>query len=189
MDRDDAILNYLQNRLAPEDRAQFEASMTQDASLSAEVDLMRSVRADLAAAPKHQNSDAVWARLAASIDPVPQPANENRRPWMQVLRYAAVACIAVAAWQFTIVPRTGSVSEGFRTSSERAPAFILQVKFVESATIGEIGTLLAALGGTISDGPSALGVVRVSFPDQASQREAMEALSARTDLVEIVLEQ
>jgi len=60
MDRDDQILDYLQGRLAPADHEQFEASMAQDASLKAEVDIMRSVRSSLADAPKHGNSAEVW---------------------------------------------------------------------------------------------------------------------------------
>lgn len=189
MDRDDTILNYLQNRLSSEDRAQFETAMAQDAALSAEVDLMRSVRADLSAGPMHDNADAVWARLSAKIDPTLQPANANRRPWMPVLRYAAVAALAIAVWQVTVVPRTGGVPDEFRPASEGVAAFVLQVKFADTATIADIGTLLAPLNGTISDGPSALGVVRVSFPDQAAQQQAFAALNARADLVELVLEQ
>lgn len=189
MDRDDTILDYLQNRLAPEDRETFEKAMAQDATLSAEVDLMRSVRSELATGPEHENAEAVWDRVLAGIDSAPQPANTDRRPWMQVLRYAAVATIAVAAWQLTVVPRIGGAPDGFRTASEAAAAFVLQVKFTPSATISDIGDLLVPLSGTISDGPSTLGLVRVSFPDQPSRQQAIDVLNARIDLVELVVEQ
>ncbi|MFK7836844.1 MAG: hypothetical protein AB8B60_11530 [Sulfitobacter sp.] len=189
MDRDDAILEYLQGRLPPADRANFEEAMAQDASLVAEVDLMRAVRTTLAAAPKHAKSQDVWNQLAAQIDPAPIPANDNHIPWMQLLRYAAVASLAVAVWQFTVVPRTGQMTDGFRTSSEATPALVLQVKFRETATLAQIGAVLLPAGGTIVDGPSALGLVRVSYPDEAARASAKQALEAQDDLVEFVLDQ
>lgn len=189
MDRDETILEYLREKLPPEDRSAFEATMAQDAALAAEVELLRAVRSELATGPKHDNAGAVWDRLAAKMDPLPVHANDNRSPWIHTLRYAAVAVLAVAAWQFTVVPRTGTAPDGFRTSSEVTAAFVLQVKFLDNATIADIGLLLAPANGTIIDGPSALGIVRVSFPDQAARVQALESLGAQSDLVEFVLEQ
>lgn len=189
MDRDDEILDYVQNRLPPVGREQFEKAMAKDKSLAAEVDLMRSVRAELKAGPTHKNEDAVWDKLSATIDPAPQHANENRRPWLQVLQYATVAVVAVATWQFAVVPRISVMPGEFRAASEQSGDFVVQVKFIESATIGEITDLLRPLNGTITDGPSALGLVRVSFKEQAMQKEALQVLNSRTDLVEVALEQ
>ncbi|ABG33450.1 hypothetical protein CEP88_09260 [Roseobacter denitrificans] len=188
MDRDDQILNYVQDRLSPQDRAAFEEAMARDAALSGEVALMQAVRGALAQEPKHDNSDAVWDRLSASMSPVPQPANMNSSPWAQLARYAAVAAIAVLAWQ-VVVPRSSGVPTGFTPATEGAGAFVLQVKFADSATFGDIGALLGPLGGTITDGPTALGLVRVSFADATSLQEAAVALDARSDLVELVVQQ
>lgn len=162
--------------------------MTQDASLAAEVDLMRSVRAEMASTPGHKNADTVWDRLSKEMDAAPQAANDSYRPWQQALKYAAVAVIAVAAWQVTIGPRINEGPAGFRTASEEPAVFTLQVKFVESATLGEITDLLAPMGGTISDGPSALGLVRLSFAEAGLRDEALKALADRGSLVEFVAE-
>ncbi len=189
MDRDDKILNYVQDRLPPQDRQAFEADMSADAALSSEVAVMQSVRGALRAEQKHDNSDAVWDRLSASITPMPKPANDNRSPLAQILRYAAVATIAVMAWQVAVVPRISGVPDGFAPATEGAGAFVLQVKFSDAARFGEIGALLGPLGGTISDGPTALGLVRVSFISQTSLQEALVALNTRSDIVELVVEQ
>lgn len=186
MDRDQAILDYLQNRLDPTARDRFEATMADDTSLAAEVDLMRSVRADLANGPKHENADAVWDKISATINTAPQAANENRPPWMQVLQYAAVALLAVASWQFAVVPRIADTPDVFRTASEASDAVVLQVKFADSATIAQIGAVLAEINGTISDGPSTLGIVRVSFADEGVRQQAFETLTERSALVEFV---
>ncbi len=188
MDRDQKILDYLQGRLNAPDRDAFDEAMARDPALAAEVDVMRSVRTTLASAPGHDNAAAVWDRLSAEIDATPIAANDNSRPWQQVLKYAAVAVIAVAAWQFTIGPRITGGADGFRTASEQPEAFTFQVKFVETATIAEIAALLAPLEGTISDGPSALGLVNLSFMDASLRDQAIGVLEGRPELVEFVAE-
>lgn len=200
MDRDDAILEYLQDRLPPEDRLAFEASMAQDADLAAEVEVMRAVRTEMASGAVHENAQAVWDKLSTAMDTAqnaatdqarhhaPTAANENRPPWVQALRYAAVAVVAIAAWQVAVVPRLGDAGDRFRTASDQVSEVALQVKFTPVATLAEIGALLGPLGGTISDGPGALGVVQVSFVD-AEQRDAARAvLEARRDLVELLID-
>ena len=188
MDRADAILNYLQDRLDPDAKTAFEASMAQDPSLAAEVTVMQAVRQDMASSPTHDQADEVWERLLARMDGPAPAANDNRQPMRQLLKYAAVAVLAVAAWQITAVPRLGDTT-GFRAASEETDAFVLQVKFAASATMADVRTLLGAIGGTISDGPSALGLVRLSFVDAPSRNAARQALTSRENLVELVLDQ
>jgi anti-sigma factor RsiW len=184
--RDQNILDYLQNRLSPADTDAFEQMMAQDAALAAEVDVMRSVRAELAAGPNHENADAVWDRISASIGAEAIPANDNRSPWQQVLKYAAVAVLAVGAWQVAVVPRISAVPDGFRAASETSDAVSLQVRFTETATLADISALLAPFEGRIIDGPSALGLVRLSFPDEQLGDAARAALDSNAALVEFV---
>ncbi|MDP5220067.1 hypothetical protein Q5Y75_22950 [Ruegeria sp. 2205SS24-7] len=188
MERDQDILDYLQDRLGPSERETFEKTMARDASLAAEVAVMRAVRSELDASPKHAQAEAVWDRLSVEIDGTPRAANDNRQAWRHVLRYAAVALLAIAVWQFAVVPRIGEAPGGFRTASEQVDDFALQVKFVDGAPFGDISDLLGTLGGVISDGPSALGLVRVSFPDAAARAAALEAMREQVDFVEFVAE-
>ncbi|WP_372574983.1 hypothetical protein [Ruegeria jejuensis] len=188
MERDQDILDYLQDRFGPSEREAFEKTMAQDASLAAEVEVMRAVRSELGTSPKHENAEAVWDQLSAEIDGTPRAANDNRQPWQHVLRYVAAAVLAIAVWQFAIVPRLGEAPGGFRTASEQPEEFVLQVKFVDSAPFGDISDLLGTLGGAISDGPSALGLVRLSFPDAAARAEALDAMREQVNIVELVAE-
>lgn len=186
MDRDEDILNYLQGRLQPVDRARFEADMSRDATLAADVALMRDVRADLASGPRHEAADAVWSRLSAAIDAAPRAANQNRPFWTQAARYAAVAAVAVVSWQFGVAPLITASPDVYRSASEGRSGFVLQVRFTDAATLGDITILLVDVGGTIVDGPSALGFMRVSFADDAAREQALDTLQARSDLVTIV---
>lgn len=188
MDRDDAILDYLQDQMTPQERASFEQAMAQDASLAAEVSLMQSVRAELASGPPHEQADEVWRKLSATLDAPAQPANENRGPWRQLLQYAAACVLAVSLWQLAVVPRLGGADGGFRAASDASEAFVLAVKFVDTATLAQITDALAPFGGTITDGPSALGILRVSFADAQQQSAAQEGLGNRPDLVEFLSE-
>jgi hypothetical protein len=191
MDRDDRILAYLQEKIAPEERAIFEDEMASDTLLAAEVKLMRSVSSELEKGPKLPDPDAVWDQLSAAISEPAQPANDNRQPWWQLVKYAAVASVAIATWQVVAVPRliNEPVPERFRTASEPSDLFTLQVKFVDIATIADVTALLAPLNATISDGPSALGIIRISFADAISRQDALDVLRAHPDLVELALEQ
>lgn len=189
MTRDDAILDYLQDRLAPEDRTSFEARMAQDPALAAEVSVMKSVRAELASGPMHEKADVVWDRLSQAMENAPEVANANRAPWRTALQYAAACTLAIAVWQFGVVPRLAGTDSGFRAASGQSEGAILQVRFVQSVTLAEISALLDPFGGTISDGPGALGIVRLTFPDAPSRDQALAALQDREDLVEFVAEQ
>ncbi|MEL7013167.1 MAG: hypothetical protein AAFO72_07800 [Pseudomonadota bacterium] len=186
MDRDDAILHYLQDRLDAEDRTSFEQALAEDPALAAEVDVMRAVREEMRTEPQHEKAEEVWNKLSAQMDGMGPAANDNVAPWLGVLKYAAVAAIAVAAWQFTVVPRIGDPQDGFRAASEANAEFVLQVRFVDSATIGGIRDLLGPIGGTITDGPSALGIVQVSFVDAASRDAAREVLTSRSEIVDFL---
>ncbi|WP_424972677.1 hypothetical protein [Dinoroseobacter sp. S76] len=185
MDREQDILDYLQDRMPPEAQSAFEAEMTRDAALAAEVELLRKVQAELADGPEHSEAEAVWDRIAAEIE-TPAPANENRRPWAQALRYAAVAVLAIGVWQVTLGPRITQGEGGFRTASDAQTEAGFQVRFAETATLAEISEALMPLGGTIADGPTALGLLRLSFPDAEAAAAAREALAARPDLVELI---
>ena len=182
------ILDYLQNRLSATRKDAFEQMMAEDAALAAEVEVMRAVRRELAAGPKLDNAEAVWERVSASIDAQAVPANDNRSPLKQVLKYAAVVLIAVGAWQVTVVPRISAVPEGFRTASEPGEALSLQVMFTERATLSDIYALLAPFEGRIVDGPSALGLVSLAFPDESLRDAARATLADNATFVEFVAE-
>ncbi|MEM9813323.1 MAG: hypothetical protein AAF913_11680, partial [Pseudomonadota bacterium] len=111
---------------------------------------------------------------------------ENRAPRLALWQVAAVVAAALLTWETAVAPQIGAERGGYATVSEVAAGPALRVAFVPSATIGEIDALLVDLGGTITDGPGALGLYRISFVDDAARDSAEAALAARTELVELV---
>ena len=94
--------------------------------------------------------------------------------------------VAVLMWQVAAVPLLQEDPATYRTVTETVAGPGLQVIFAEDAPAGEIAAVLREVGGTVTDGPSALGIWRVSFSDAEDRDAAMAALSARTDIIESV---
>lgn len=193
MDREDQILEYVQERMTALDRATFEAELKADPSLLAELKVVQAVRADLNAETAELADPAGgWARISSSIDAQAAPvaaANDNHAPMRQWLQMAAAAVLAVGVWQLAVVPNLGDSDVPYQTVSEEADAAILQIIFQPDAPFGDIAAVLAELEGSLVDGPSAVGVVRVRFKDNALRDKALAGLAARTDLVADVFEQ
>ncbi|MEM1267464.1 MAG: hypothetical protein AAGI50_15760 [Pseudomonadota bacterium] len=187
MTRDERLLAYMQNRLDPDDRIAFEADMAADPAVAAEVDVMRAVRAEFEERAEAPDAVAGWRRLEMAIEADKRrPANENRAPRLALWQVAAVVAAALLTWETAVAPQIGAERGGYATVSEVAAGPALRVAFVPSATIGEIDAILVDLGGTITDGPGALGLYRISFVDDAARDSAEAALAARTELVELV---
>lgn len=185
MDRDERVLAYLQDRLAPDARASFERQIGDDPGLGAEIAMLRSARQVFAEEVPVGNRSAGWDRLSAAIDADrPAAANTNRPVLRALAQAAAVAVIAVALWQVAVVPRLGGLGVEYRTVTEAAEGPRLQVSFAGDATMADVAELLNEVGAIIVDGPGARGIYRLSFTDDAGLQAAVERLQARPDLVD-----
>lgn len=184
MDQDDKTRAFVQDRMPPDQRAAFQAEIDASPELAAEVAMLQAARAEFAAEPA-PDAAAAWARLEPALDRGrPSAANVNARPRRALLQAAMVAVISIGLWQALVVPRLGpSSAPGFTAASVPDASVALQIGFADTATAGEIAATLYDLGGVITDGPSALGLYRVEFPDAPSRDAAKETLAARPDLV------
>ncbi len=187
MDREDRLLAYMQDKLDPADRAAFEAEIASDSALAAEVAALKAVRQEFGSKTVPGERAAGWQRLSAAIAAQqPLATNDNRPVRLSLWQAAAAAVVAVVMWQVAAVPLLQDEPETYRTVTETVAGPGLQVVFAEDATAGEITAVLREVGGTVTDGPSALGIWRVSFEDAEDRDAAMAALSARTDIIETV---
>lgn len=114
------------------------------------------------------------ARLRAGWRELPERAR-----WLVAAPSALAACLAaVVLWQATTLePR---IYETLSTAESVAPADAprAEVAFAGDATVGELGALLRAVGGSIVEGPSALGVYTLSFPPDADLDDVVATLRA-----------
>lgn len=188
MDRDDQILSYIQDRLSPDARQAFEQSMAADPALASEVDVLLAARRLSAQSDTEALPSDGWHRLSASIDAEDQPpANENRAPWATLAKAASIAALSIGIWQFAIYPRISAPPpDTFTPASQSLTAPALQVIFTPEARTADVSELIYEIGGTIVDGPGAIGLYRIAFEDQTSRAAAQTALAQRPDLVSSV---
>ncbi len=187
MDREERLLAYMQDKLDAADRAAFEVEITADPALAAEVAALKAVRQEFDAETVAGARAAGWERLSAAIaSQRPVATNDNRPYRLSLWQAAAAAVVAVLMWQVAAVPLLQEDPATYRTVTETVAGPGLQVIFAEDAPAGEIAAVLREVGGTVTDGPSALGIWRVSFSDAEGRDAAMAALSARTDIIESV---
>jgi anti-sigma-K factor RskA len=188
---DELLLDYVRGAAPVDEVRRIEAAARQRPELAAEIALMRG----MAAAGESRGSEAVpgelgWARLSRAIEAderaAPVPA---ARPRPGLWQLAATAAAAVAVWQLAAVPLlTGNGGAPGYAPVAEAPGTGLTatVAFAPDATEAEIRTLLTAIGAGVVGGPSALGLWRIGFADEAARDEGIEALQAEGELVETV---
>ncbi|MEO0989794.1 MAG: hypothetical protein AAFX00_02470 [Pseudomonadota bacterium] len=187
MDREERVLAYMQGRLDDGDREAFEADMSRDPELAAEVEVLRSVRSEFANEVAAEDVTDGWDRLSAELDR-PQAANLSRAPRLAIWQVAAVVAFCLVAWEGLIAPQISGLRPGpFETVTEAVDGPTLQVVFAEDAPMGEVAYFLRTHNGTIVDGPGAQGIYRIVFTDNPDLAHTQEAMAQRSDLFELVL--
>lgn len=188
MDRDDLVLAYVQGRLPEAERGAFDARLSAEPDLAAEVAALQAMRDAFAQADAEIAPDQGWARLEAAIDAAPPAAaNVNAPLRLPLWQVGGLIAASLALWQVAVVPTLGpGLEPGFETVGAPTQADVLQVLFAPGADVSAVTALLRDVGGTVVDGPSAIGLYRVSFSSAEALGTAREALTARTDLIEMV---
>lgn len=187
MDREEELLTYIQNRLSEQDKQAFEARLSQEADLAAELAVLKAASIVFAEEDKDTlRTHGNWSDFESRIGTSQSTANENRPIRLGLLQVAAVVAVSVMAWQFVAVPQLRNDPARYETVSQESNAYILQVMFRPAATFADAATFLTRFGGSISDGPGAVGVYRVRFDEAAQLDAALTAAKANTALFEFV---
>lgn len=184
---DDKIRAYAHSRLSQEERAAFESEMANDPALHAEVSAITAVQAalgqDVDDMPGHG-----WARLSDKIDAQGfHAANDNSFFRWSLLQAACIAVAAVLGWQVIGSALLSPEPATYTTASAEAAGPSVQIVFSSMAVMSDVSETLVGLDGRIVDGPSALGLYVVEFPDVATRDAAFAAMNARTDIVSEIL--
>ena len=190
--QDDRVVRLAQGLLSETERKDLELDMAKDEALAMEVAAVSGVKAALEAeTPSLAKRSVGWERLSSVLDAekAPQSANDNRQGRytlaVMLLKVSAIAVTAVSIWeigQSTLVNRI-TADHYTLAAGEAAVRPVLQVLFTPSAPVSKISTLLREVKGEISQGPSAIGLYRISFETKTSRDAAVEAMTARSDLV------
>lgn len=174
---------YANDTLDAEERARVERHLAQCEDCRAELAVLRAMRAELKSLDAAQAPGELGrARLLREARKV----RRKPRPWLPAALAASVAVIALqAALLLSLWPSEGRYAP---LGPEPSAEVVVQVRFAPEATEREMRAALQAVGGTIVDGPGALGVYRVRFDalnpeDNERIRAAIEALRAAAPAV------
>ena len=185
----DDLLPWVANRTATEDEArEAEAYANEDPDARKELEFLEKLREGVKAASSDASPGELGlARLRRNIAEerraaTPSPA---RLRWWQAAAMAATVVIAIqAAFLFGTTDGDGTLTTATGPGID-GPT--IQVTFVGEARETEIRELLLDLGLEIVEGPSAVGIYRLSAGPGADSRQTLSnivsSLTQRSDLV------
>ncbi|NWG70763.1 MAG: hypothetical protein HXY23_04015 [Parvularculaceae bacterium] len=168
------VIDYVLGRLTPEAAALFKRRLAEDQRLASEVAFVERVRRVLReedSAPD-QGHELGWSRLRRALDaqgqrPLDAKTVKRSAPWGMI----AAALLMVVLVEAVLLAGLSSVrpAPGYvKASAQPKPCPCLRATFNGAATESEIRQLLLEIGGEIVSGPSALGVYRIRFADDAA---------------------
>ncbi|WP_375173651.1 hypothetical protein [Pseudooceanicola sp.] len=187
---EDDILAFSRGEAPADVAARIEAAAATDETLRAELALMGGLRGALAAATDGPDTrEFGWRRLQAEIAKSEDHAPEPRaRPhvWRIAAMFLGALVIGQGAY-IAVAPGTNN-APAFRPVSDEVAGFTLAIAFTAEAAMADIEALLRDTGGRIVDGPSAIGLYRISFESEDALAAARDRLSA-SPLVDLLAEE
>lgn len=192
------LVSYAAGTATEAERAEVEARIENDPDVAARLALAQSSRQAIeqrasAEAREWSPGELGFRRLMRDIDRETPPARtgwaDSLALWRGVAAAAVIALIAVSAWPGE-ERAGGSGSQGargvFRPVIDPVDGGALaQIAFRPTAAEAEIRALLIETRATLINGPSALGLYRISF-DSVESRDAALARMRAADVVESV---
>jgi len=192
----DTIADYCNDRLNPKDRIEFERLLGEDRAVAREYNEFREFQKAYRELDSNEPapSDALFQRISQAVhckgtarerrdvhrSGLPQYLTEF---WRQLRASVAVPWVFAAAQAvvivFLLVPLPRQTSYSTLSSTEVAAGMAekgVNVVFQATATEGEIRTLLHALGGSVSSGPSQEGRYVISFEAQGDLETIMQEI-------------
>lgn len=184
------LLDYVQDRLDADSRAEVEAAVVGNTDLADELAYYQGLANAGELAEPQTDHEFGWARLSKAIETEtdisstpPLAANDNSQLW----RIATFALGLVALVQAGLLLGTSPASmedDPIYVPVTQAAGFHVQVIFENAATSEEIRELLTGIDGEIIAGPSAIGLYDVRFATEEERSIGLDTLRDATDLIE-----
>ncbi len=189
LDEED-LLAFARGEASADVSARIKEVAATDTTFRAELTLASGLKNTLAAATDGPDTrEFGWRRLEAEIAKSPDNTPiQGDRP--QFWRFAAMflgALVIAQGSYIALVPGTGDAPV-FQTVSEEVTGFTFRVAFKAEASMTDIDALLKEYGAQIVDGPSAIGLYRLSFETESAMAAARVHLST-SPLINLLAEE
>jgi anti-sigma factor RsiW len=155
---EDLLPWYANQTLAADERARVERHLAGCAHCRAELELLLTLRQEVKVATAEGPGEMARARLLKAV-------RQSRKTTPRWVPLALAASVAVIAIQGALLVRFWQPDDRYVPlgSAQPSAAVVLQVRFVPTASEGDIRAMLQSVGATLVDGPSALGIYRVQI--------------------------
>ena len=184
------LVSYVTGSASKEERDAIEAEAARNPDMAARLALAQTSRvvlrdSELAEQESWSPGEIGYRRLMRDIDREAAPKRTgwlNSAPlWQGVAAAAAVALVVVSALRFDGAGAPTSPNYLPATSGPETAAAAgagAQITFSPTATEAEIRALLLEIDAELTGGPSAIGVYRASFEDEAAREAGIARLQA-----------
>lgn len=171
---------YLNGTLGDAEKAAVERALAADAGLRTELSALRALQSAVRSQdPGRGPGELGLARLKREIGPAARPVWMTRGGALAAA--FALGAILSAAGMSLLTEEVGGT---FRQAGGPVAGPQLVVGFRPEATVAEMSDLLLSQDATIEDGPSALGLYRVTVPEGSDPAQVAGALVAADKIVE-----
>lgn len=190
-DIDEQLNLWANGRLPEAERRALEQKMADDPALAREAEFLKSLRNTVQSEPATGPGELGLARLQKAIraEQEEAPVVLPRRNFWRPVAIAATVIVAVQA-ALLLGPEPwddGSAVDMVPASGEEAPQGPrVQMVFDPAATMADIQTAVLSVNGSIVSGPSALGIIQLGLPEEASIEAAVDTLRAYDFVDEVI---
>jgi anti-sigma factor RsiW len=184
---------YVNGTLDDDEKDRVEQAIKDDPSLKDEIAYLEKLREEVKAQEIENSAGELGLkRLQKALaeerlknDPIAQAKSKisNEQNWGWRVAAIAACLLLILQTAITMIPdQSGDLSAAGGPAITRTNGSIISVTFVPSAREENIRNLLLAIDANIVDGPSALGVYKISVSKDVAA--ALEKLRAHSTLIE-----
>ncbi|WP_439509217.1 anti-sigma factor family protein [Marinimicrobium koreense] len=190
-DIDEQLNLWANGRLPEAERHALEQKMADDPALAREAEFLKALRSTVQSEPATGPGELGLARLQKAIraEQEEAPVVLPRRNFWRPVAIAASLIVGIQA-ALLLGPEPwddGSAVDMMPASGEEAPRGPrVQMVFDPAATMADVQTAVLSVNGSIVSGPSALGIIQLGLPEEASIEEAVDTLRAYDFVDEVI---
>jgi hypothetical protein len=169
---------YVNDTLSEEEREAVEALLSRSEQARDQLAFLQRLSQQIQDEPRDQVPELEWRRFQHEIQNTSRKGSRNW--WKPGL---AIAASVIMTLQISILaqrPSTDSdiqlLSQGIVISSLEGPHWRMQIEFHDNSSWQEISNLIYRVHGTIIEGPSSIGLLRIAVPENNSEYNSPEAL-------------
>lgn len=169
---------YVNGTLSENEREAVEAYLNRSEHAREQLAFLRQLSEQIQQNPPARAPEMEWRRFQRSMR---KTGRDRKRDWWKPgLALAASLILALQVAIFMHAPNTVSethlLSQGTVTSTLKGTYWQIQIEFREDSSWQEIRSLVKRVHGTIIDGPSTIGLLRVAVPVNNGEYPSPEAL-------------